>query len=72
MAWGKRAGQPKYWSGLHKLILAHLRERPNVKLSSIEKAVKAPRVEVAAAIRDLTQRGKVCKDEETGEYHLFL
>ena len=54
------------------MTLAYVKEHPSVKLSAIERGVGASRIEVADAIQELTGQGKLRKDEETGEYNLFL
>jgi DNA-binding IclR family transcriptional regulator len=62
----------KAGSVLQNMILVYVREHPSVKLSAIERGVGASRLEVAAVIQELTQGGVLLKDEETGEYNLFL
>ena len=54
------------------MILAYVGEHPNVKLSAIERGVGAARIEVAEVIQELTRQGNLRKDEETGEYNVFL
>lgn len=68
----KRIRELKSRAALQNMILAYVREHPSVKLSAIERGVGASRIEVAKAIQELTQQGKLRKDEETGEYNLFL
>jgi len=72
MASDKRTGDPRSRAALQNMILAYVGEHPNVKLSFIERGVGASRIEVAAAIQELAQQGKLRKDEESGEYNLFL
>jgi len=68
----KRTGESESGSALQNMILAYVGEHPNVKLSAIERGVGAARIEVAEAIQELTQQGNLRKDEETGEYNVFL
>ncbi len=69
---GERIREPKSRSALQNMILAYVKEHPNVKLSAIEGGVGASRIEVAEAIQELTQQGNLRKDEETGEYNVSL
>jgi len=68
----ERIRELKSRAALQNMILAYVREHPSVKLSAIERGVGASRIEVAKAIQELTQQGNLRKDEETGEYYLFL
>jgi len=72
MASDETVREPKSRSALQNLILAYVGEHPNVKLSFIERGVGASRIEVAIAIQELAQQGKLRKDEESGEYNLFF
>ena len=68
----KRTREPESGSALQNMILAYVGEHPNVKLSAIERGVGAARIEVAEGIQELTRQGNLRKDEETGEYNVFL
>ncbi len=67
-----RIGEPKNRSALQNMILAYIKEHPSVKLSAIERGVRASRIEVAEAIQELTQQGELRRDEETREYNLVF
>jgi len=54
------------------MVLAYVGRHPSVKLSAIERGVGSSRIEVAEAIYELTRQGKLRKDEDIGEYNLFL
>jgi len=72
MAWRKRAGKPENRSNLCELVLIHVKTHPNVKLSSIEEAVEAPRVEVAKAIERLRQQGKLYNGSSSSKLMLQI
>ena len=68
----KKPRAPKSGAALQNMVLAYVGEHPNVKLSAIEKGIGAARIEVAQVIQELTRQGNLRKDEETGEYNVFL